>query len=186
VSELFNEGDALLFMKVGTHANEPLADIIARKRREIDDAGFSMWGYGGNTCHPRTMVQPFATTTESAGRVIRLCMQPMESKHFAESIRANEYSTDGVSWKRIPAKINVVGSRYALCITDLHEVDSELALNETRVAIGNSKGRSGNAYVKGHVDKACLEVVAMGATQTTVPIGLLARLVEPYAVFLRN
>jgi hypothetical protein len=36
-------------MKVGTHAQESLEDIIARKSKEIDDAGYAMWGYGGKT-----------------------------------------------------------------------------------------------------------------------------------------
>ena len=36
---------------------EPLDEIIKRKTKEIEEAGFAMWGYnGGNSCHPRTMV----------------------------------------------------------------------------------------------------------------------------------
>ena len=58
--KVVNPGDGILFMKVGTHAQESLDDIIARKSKEIADAGFAMWGYGGNTCHPTSMVQPFA------------------------------------------------------------------------------------------------------------------------------
>lgn len=53
-------GTAILYMKVGTHANEGLEAIIARKQREIEEAGVAFWGYGGSTCHPTTMVQPFA------------------------------------------------------------------------------------------------------------------------------
>jgi hypothetical protein len=68
-----HERDPLLYMKVGTHAQEELSEIIARKRREIDEAGFAMWGYGGNTCHPTSIVQPFA---RSASAPIILCMQP--------------------------------------------------------------------------------------------------------------
>lgn len=186
MNDLFGEGDAILFMKVGTHANEPLAEIIARKRREIDQAGYAMWGYGGNTCHPKTMVQPFATAHSQAGRPILLCMHPMESKHFADQVRAEEFSADGITWTSVPDGINVLGSRYALCIKDLEEVDSALVLGQTRVAIGNSKGKTGSTYVKGHVDKACLEIVGGDNTDLTVEIGLVAEIVDPYAVFLRN
>src|SRR5713226_1156544 len=107
-------GAGVLFMKVGTHAKETLDDIIARKKKEIEDAGLAFWGYGGNTCHPQTMVQPFARKHERQGSVIYLCMQPMESKHFAEQIPADEYSDDGSHWVQIPEGVKVLGSRYAL------------------------------------------------------------------------
>ena len=55
MSDIIRPGVGILFMKVGTHAQETLADIIA-KDQEIEDTGYAMWGYGGNTCHPRTMV----------------------------------------------------------------------------------------------------------------------------------
>src|SRR5215468_774847 len=113
-------GAAVLYMKIGTHAQETLPDILRRKAKEIEDAGFAMWGYGGNTCHPTAKVQPFV---RSVNRPILLCMQPMQSRHFAEPLRAGEYSADGLHWNLIPSAINVVGSRYALCIDELTEVD---------------------------------------------------------------
>jgi hypothetical protein len=176
-------GDSVLYMKVGTHAKEGLPEIYERKRREIEDEGYAMWGYGGNTCHPTSMVQPFA---HAAAGPIKLVMQPMNSKHLADQLRAKEYSADGKSWSPIPAGINVLGSRYALCIDSLDQVDEMLNLAETRVAVGNSRGRNGLQYVRGRVDKACLEVV--GASELTadpVRIGLTARVIEPYAVLLR-
>jgi hypothetical protein len=186
VTDLFDEGDAILFMKVGQHANEELAHIIDRKRREIEEAGFAMWGYGGNTCHPTTMVQPFVKDHISLSQPILLCMQPMTSKHFAEQVRATEYSVDGLSWQRMPESINVLGSRYALCIKDLRETDASLFLDDTQVALGRSKGKAGSEYIRGHVDKACLEIVGASRSSSPTPIGLVAELVDPYAVLLRN
>ena len=185
--ELFEPGSAIIYMKVGTHAREPLPEIIRRKKNEIERAGFAMWGYGGNTCHPTTMVQPFANANASEVRPILLCMQPMNSKHFAEQIRAEEYSIDGIEWEPVPSDINVVGSRYALCITNLQEVDTLLQLSDTRVGIGNSKGKVGSSYVKGRVDKACLEILEhhIVPEAATVKIGLVAEIVRPYAVFVR-
>jgi len=176
-------GRSILYMKVGTHAKEDLAEIIARKRREIEDEGFAMWGYGGNTCHPTTMVRPFAN---ASAEPIVLCMQPMISKHFAEPIRAEQFSSNGTDWQPIPIGINVLGSRYALCIGSLDEVNETLDLGATRVAVGNSRGRNGRDYVKGRVDKACLELVESGVAESTVVnIGLVAEVVDPYAVLLK-
>jgi hypothetical protein len=54
------------------------------------------------------------------------------------------------------------------------------------VAVGRSKGKPGGDYVKGRVDKACLEVISSAEDPSPAEIGLVADLVEPYAVFLRN
>lgn len=191
MNEIIRPGAGILYMKVGTHAQESLDDIIARKKKEIEDEGFGMWGYGGNTCHPTTMVQPFARSFEEKGGEIFLCMEEMNSKHRAEPIRANQYSTDGVNWIDVPPGIKAVGSRYALLIGSLETVDLELPLNEARVAVGPSKGRIGNKYIQGQVDKACFEIIEpeRGANEPlppSKPIGLTAKLIKPYAVFLRN
>jgi hypothetical protein len=192
MSEIIKPGQELLYMKVGTHAQESLEDIIARKTREIEEAGLAFWGYGGNTCHPQTMVQPFAKKYEHQGGVIYLCMQPMASKHFAEQIAADEYSVDGLKWETIPKGVKVLGSRYALLIKCLRKEEFDLPLERTRVAIGNSVGLPGSKYIAGKVDKACLEIVdastAIGTVEEKQPvhIGLVAELVKPYAVYVRN
>ena len=177
-------------MKVGTHAREPLEDIIARKTKEIEDAGLAFWGYGGNTCHPQTMVQPFARKYERRGGVIYLCMQPMESKHFAEQIPAGEYSADGSQWAKIPSGVKVLGSRYALIIRNLRAEEFDLPLDRTKVALGTSMGAIGSKYIAGRVDKACLEITdEIGQASTANPpvhIALVAELVAPYAVYVRN
>jgi hypothetical protein len=117
----------------------------------------------------------------------------MRSSHFAERVRATSYSADGLQWRNIDPSINVLGSRYALVIRDLHRESFELPLARTRVAVGRSAGRRGDMYVAGRVDKACLEVTAkyplpepFKFDADAEKIGLVATLVEPYAVFLKN
>ena len=190
MSSIIQPGTRVLFMKVGIHAKEPLESIIQRKLKEIDDAGMAFWGYGGNTCHPSNMVQPFAKEAMAQGNPIHLVMQKMESNHWAEG-RAEEFSIDGQQWVPVPDGIEVRGSRYALVIEDLQEADLSLPLTRTQVAWGPSLGRSGRTYISGRVDKACLELgqdvdVSLAPDEQSTPIGLVATLKEPYAVFLRN
>lgn len=190
MSTIITPGARVLYMKVGTHADEPLDKIFARKAKEIEEEGVAFWGYGGSTCHPVTMVQPFAKSFEEQGGTIYLCMQPMDSKHFAQTVRAEEFSVDGMQWRPIPAAINVTGSRYALVIKNLHHDKFGLPLARTRVALGNNAGASGSKYIKGRVDKACLEITDSASSdasnQEPVDIGLVAEIVKPYAVFVRN
>jgi hypothetical protein len=187
MSDIIYPGAGVLYMKVGTHAREDLVDIIARKRREIEEVGFAMWGYGGSTCYPTSMVQPFARTFAANGRPIHLVMHKMKSKHYAEQVRAERFSIDGTSWEKIPEAINVLGSRYALLIKNLREQQDELDLGATRVAIGRNEGRLGSRYVQGQADKACLIVAEpeqVNSEHKKVRIDLVAELVDPYAVFL--
>jgi hypothetical protein len=190
MTSIIKPGSRILYMKVGTHADEPLDSIFERKRREIIDAGFSLWGYGGNTCHPLTMVQPFARSYEEKGGTIHLCMHPMNSNHLAVTTRAEEFSVDGINWQVVPDGINVTGSRYALAIRNLRIEKFRLPLAQTRVAVGISAGVAGARYISGRVDKACLEVtgepVTDGSIEESEEIGLVAELVKPYAVFVRN
>lgn len=191
MNSIVRPGEGLLFMKIGTHAQESLADIIARKSEEIKATGYGMWGYGGNTCHPTSMVQPFAQAFADRGRTIHLCMEEMDSNHFAEPLCAAEFSADGINWQEIPEAIQVRGSKYALIIDQLHPDEFTLPLDQTRVPVGPSMGRLGSRYVKGRVDKACLEVLEEPelnneATRRDIPIGLVARMLDPYAVFLRG
>lgn len=191
MTNILTPGAGILFMKVGIHAQEPLERIVERKSKEIRDTGYALWGYGGNTCHPTTMVQPFAQDFARRGQPIHLCMEEMNSKHFAEQQCAAECSADGVTWETIPNTINVLGSRYALVIEALHEEHFVLPLEQTRVPVGPSMGRLGSRYVKGKVDKACLEILPEAERINSEEhfereIGLVATLRAPYAVFLRN
>ena len=76
MADILKRGQGLLYMKVGMHAQEGLEAIIERKTKEIEKAGHALWGYGGSTCHPQTMVQPFAKSYERRGSLIYLCMDP--------------------------------------------------------------------------------------------------------------
>jgi len=182
-------GAGVLFMKVGTHAKETLDDIIARKKKEIEDTGFAFWGYGGNTCHPQTMVQPFAKSFERKGDKVYLLMHQMNSKHFADQVRAAQYSLDGIKWEAIPDSINVLGSRYALVLKDLRAQEFDFPLEAAKVALGVSMGTPASKYIRGRVDKACLEIapeLVPGIAGPTIKIGLTAELLDPYAVYVRN
>lgn len=191
MSIIIKPGAGILFMKVGTHANEDIESIIARKTKEIEETGYGMWGYGGNTCHPRSMVQPFAEIFEERKQPIHLVMQEMTSRHFAEQVRADQFSADNVNWINIPDTIRVLGSRFALVIKNLERCEMTLPLNQTRVPVGRSMGRIGSRYLRGQADKACLEVLERpeavnDSDAKEISISLVAELAAPYAVFLRN
>lgn len=191
MTDILKPGAGLLYMKVGMHAQESLEDIVERKLKEIERNGIATWGYGGSSCHPRSMVQPFAAGHAAANRPIHLVMEPMKSNHNRPPVRATHWSRDNEDWEEIPEGIDALGSNFALIIGDLHVEQFELPLDQTRVALGPKKGRLGSLYIKGQNDKACLEYspdtpVANADRKQIKSIGLVAQLVAPYAVYLKK
>jgi hypothetical protein len=187
MKNILDPRNGLIFMKIGLHAQESIDDIIKRKRQEFDKAGKIFWGYGGNTCHPTSMVQPFAKEVSSRKGAVLLVMHKMNSKHNAPPALANEYSDDGINWQPIPKGIQVRGSRYALVLDQLQDIELELPLDQLGVAIGRSRGAVAESYLRGHVDKGCFEIMKGNAapTKETKHIDLVASVKAPYAVFLR-
>lgn len=181
----------LIFMKVGLHAQESIEEIIARKQKEYENAGAIFWGYGGGTCHPLTMVQPFAKEIEGRGEELLIIMQRMDSKHKAPPEIAKEYSDDGVNWKPIPKGIEVRGSRFALVLDELRVEEFPVDLGELQVGIGPSRGKRADKYLVGQSDKGCFvyseRAVPVAPEERIIkPIGLVARVKSPFAVFVRN
>lgn len=181
----------LIFMKVGLHAQESIEDIIERKQREYDEAGSIFWGYGGSTCHPLTMVQPFAKEVQKSGNEVLIIMQKMNSKHTAPPEIAKQYSDDGVNWQPIPEGIQVRGSRFALVLDELRLEEFDVDLGELEVGVGPSRGRKADKYIVGQSDKGCFlysprQVLVAPEDRAIKRIGLVARVKAPYAVFVRN
>ncbi len=181
---------SFIFMKVGNHAGETFDQILERKRREVEVAGCTFWGYGGTTLHPVHHVQPFVRTHTKEHESIYLMMHPMVSNAVPLILPAHEYSTDGIKWERLPSGVHVTGSRYALVLGEIGPNDLEFSLNEYEVGIGRSLGRPAEDYVKGRVDKGCfVRRENSGGDQPTsesiISIGYEAHLAKPYAVLLR-
>ena len=182
-----NRPDKFIFMKVGAHAGETWDMILARKREEFRRANMSFWGYGGPTCHPLTQVQPFVKNIVEVGGRVNLLMTTMDSKADPDIVPATEYSEDGVKWKPIPDGIVVTGSRYAVVLGEIQDVDLDVPLDNYAVALGPGRGRVASKYIRGRVDKACLEVGSAIETPTYVThITHSAEILKPYAVLLRG
>jgi hypothetical protein len=177
----------LLFMKVGLHAGESFDRILERKRMEYQRAGVIFWGYGGGTCHPVHVVQPFAKMKLEVGQNVYIVMDEIDSHHTPTKILAEEYSVDGIHWKPIPAGVEVRSSRYALVLGELQEDDLNINLSEYEVAVGPSMGKVASDYIRGRVDKVCLTRRQEDSkTEELKTVHHMAKIVNPYAVFLRN
>ena len=181
---------AFIFMKVGHHSGESLESIMERKQREITDAGRTFWGYGGSLLHPINQVQPFAKRLVDQKEEIKMLMAPTASKTDVPILPGIDFSVDRHKWEPLPSGIRVTGSRYAILLDEIKPVHLELDLGHFEVGIGPSRGRNATQYVKGKVDKGCFVEARATRADSDIPRQLVhiaweARLVAPYAVFVR-
>ena len=188
MSDINLNKDAFIFMKVGAHAGENFDSILKRKMEEVKKVGFSFWGYGGKACHPLNQVQPFAKKTIQRKGSIYLFMEHINSNADPDIVPATEFSEDGIHWKPIPDGILVTGSRYALVLDEIKPGELEIPISAYEVGIGRSMGKSADNYLKGRIDKACLEFNPerlVGAEVKSKKISYTSKLLDPYAVFVR-
>lgn len=175
-------------MKVGYHAGEELEDIIERKRAEIGSFGFALWGYGGSACHPATQVQPVGDEAERSGSGVVALFLPTTSRPGSPNLLATEFSPtlDG-TWRPLPDGLTVSGSRHALVLGDLVQEARSIDLSNYRVAVGPSQGRRLSDYLRGRVDKACVQSTPdpSGRATAMATTCAMATLQRPYAVFVR-
>lgn len=188
MSEIIKPNTGLLFMKVGLHSGETFDDILKRKREEYNKTGMIFWGYGGGTCHPTRVVQPFAKMRIEVGDNIYIAMEEINSNHPFTKMIAKEYSEDGINWKPIPTGIEVRGSRYAVVLDEIQDGDLDIDLCEYSVGYGRSMGKNASDYIGGRVDKACI----IKNSDSSIPIHPnrkkithFAKIKDPFAVFVR-
>lgn len=184
--------DRFLFMKVGNHANETWEQILERKCKEYERTGRTFWGYGGTTCHPLSVVQPFARLSVREQGGILLVMEYIDSRAEPDIVPAREYSADGITWLPIPDGINVTGSRYALLLDEIKPGDLTISLNEYEVAIGPSSGKGAEEYLQGRIDKGAFvrsstaRPVEDGKKErVTRKAAFVSEMKEPFGVLLR-
>lgn len=190
MGKIIKPNNGIIFMKVGVHDGEPFEEILERKRKEIESAGVSFWGYGGGTCHPSNQVRPFAKLKIEEGERIYLVMEEIESHHAPTKKVASRYSINGINWKPIPDDIKVTGSRYAIILSEIREGELDIDLAQYEVGYGPSRGIAATDYIKGRVDKGCLQmkhdIEDGGIIRSDVKkITHFGEIVDPYAVFVR-
>jgi hypothetical protein len=188
MNHIITPNSGLLFMKVGLHAGEKFEQILERKKREYKKEGMIFWGYGGGTCHPTHVIQPFARMKIEEGNNICIIMEEIESHHPPTKIVAKEYSEDGIRWLPIPPGIEVRGSRYAVVLDELQDGDLDIDLSEYSIAAGPSIGKVASEYIGGRVDKACITRIEQRSAILSPKIKKIrhiAKIKAPYAVFTR-
>lgn len=131
INQIF-EKKYLIISVIGSHAYESEADIIARKMKEIFDAGNSFWLI--NSFKSKTEgIQDFCKNASSENREVYCIFVGASQRGGAEPTKTNsiasQYSSDNINWLDIPKGIRVTGKidekTTALVLKSLDAVDKK-------------------------------------------------------------
>lgn len=175
----------IVIMKYGVHAQEDVYNIIQRKKEEYKKCGKIFWGYNGVLCNPKTQIQPFLNENRNREEETFLLLVRTFSDNNGEGYCGKEFSYDRDLWMTLPEGIKVVGSKYAVVCDDLVECDIQINLNDYAIAVGNSRQKPLNDYLKGRVDKACASLKTKDDKniENNVCVSFYSRVLD--AVFIR-
>lgn len=145
----------IVFMKYGTHANEPPTLILENKVNEVGLCGRTFWGYGGNVCHPINQVQPFIKMNANRGEKTYLVLSRINSSWSGSVSKALFYSLNNTDWIPLPPENVVIGSKFAIICNTFEPCNFTIDLSFYRVAVGNAAGRLLSSYISGRNTKGC-------------------------------
>ena len=155
---------------------------LRSKTREIEKNGWTLWGYGEIAIHPIAMLQPFAGAELRQDEELWALGREGDGKTNLHTERACRYSTDSLTWHKVPGNIEVRG-RYALVIDRIEARAETMDLGKFLMGTGPSQGREAAGCRMG-----CLVQKEPGKRNERpvqpVSTHLRARLVSPHAVLL--
>jgi hypothetical protein len=118
--------------------------------------------------------------------MVFLAMTPTRSAMLGQPVAATSFSPDKRAWRPLPPGVRVTGSTKAFVCGSLEAVDLEIDTSRYVVATGRGTGASLSSYLRFRVDKACAVRGVAGTPARLQPVALVARLVEPFAVYLSS
>lgn len=130
---------------MGPHAGEDESTIFARKMKEIEDEGFSLWVHSSNIARPEA-VKRLCHKVVDMNAVPYCIFIEGGSEPTKEDRRASEYSGDKIHWHIVPQGINPTGNignsrTVALVFDGLWVIEKNMVLDLWDYSVFESPGR---------------------------------------------
>ncbi|MDP9401745.1 MAG: hypothetical protein M3P85_00090 [Actinomycetota bacterium] len=183
------EPPAFIWCIAGPHIGETLADIVDRKRSDVERFGWCLWAYGGRgNVHPETEVRKLAREYGSGG-VLPLLMPDTGRKYPDNGVPFTGYRVqphgplevlpDGMS------PVTGGSSSWAFRITSLGWSEDAVIDLARYVAPYSRRGvQPLRDYLKGSHGRASAARVSAAGPDVERRVHVVATLEPPYAVFL--
>lgn len=172
----------IIVMKVGPHSNMSLDEIIDSKNHEEVGNGVHYWGYSGVFCRPK-QTQEFCKNSILNGNNPKIVLIETKSPYNSEIGFINEYSVDNISYKKFKSPVQLQGAQFSFVAKNIRKYN-KFKLNDFTVVGGKNDGKVLREHLKFKVNK-CFAKYDKSSDDKEISV-LIADLVEPYAVWLRE
>ncbi len=165
--------DKCIYMSIGTHANEPINEIMDRKEKEIEDCDFGLWAYSSPIAEK---IDSFCENEDAIYVVMTDTGKPTKG----EVVEAKYYKENNNSEKKeIPYKMKVTYSRKskarALVVEKYFKIN-----DEDNMLIKSDYER--REYFNGF---ELLEKKQESSKRRTCKIVYVAKLKYPFSVYIK-
>lgn len=172
----------IIVMKVGPHSDMSLDEIIDSKNKEELLHGVHYWGYSGVFCKPNK-VQEFCKDSVNNKHTPKLVLIETKSPYNSDIGFINEYSIDNINYKKFNNPVQLQGAQYSFVTKNIRKYD-DFRLDDFVVVGGKNNNKELSKHLVFRVNK-CFGKYKCKSNSKNISV-LIADLVEPYAVWLRE
>lgn len=127
----------------GEHASELFDEIIQRKKKDIENVGYTFWLESSYKTKPDT-VQSFASLASKEGIELNCLLYKGKTQDTKHTTKAKQYSIDKKNWIDIDSQLSPITGRmsdstHALMFNKLESVDNLQLILENYVEFENQK-----------------------------------------------
>ena len=174
--------DDIIVMKVGPHSDMSLDEIIESKNKEEILNNVHYWGYSGVFCRPK-QVQEFCKNSALNNNSPKLVLIETKSSYNSDIGFINEYSVDNINYEKFKYPVQLQGAQFSFVAKNLRKYD-KFKLDDFIVVGGKNDGKPLSEHLVFRVNK-CFGKYIGNSDDNEINV-LIADLVEPYAVWLRE
>ena len=174
--------DDIIVMKVGPHSDMSLDEIIESKNKEEILNNVHYWGYSGVFCRPK-QVQEFCQNSVLNNHAPKLVLIETKSSYSSDIGFINEYSADNINFEKFKNPVQLQGAQFSFVTKNLRKYD-KFKLDDFVVVGGKNNDKPLSKHLVFRVNKCFGKYV--GNSNSNELNVLIADLVEPYAVWLRE
>ena len=175
-------------MKVGPHSNMSLEEIIASKRAEEAIHSVHYWGYSGSLCRPGPTQDFCKWAKETYGEAPGIILIETKSAYTSPIGYITQYSADNNKYVSFQAPVQLQGAQFSFVASNIRAIDS-FCFSNYLVYGGKNAGKKLSEHLRYRVNKSFAildESIQMSQSNQQKTPALVATLVEPYAIWLKE
>lgn len=175
----------IIIMKVGPHSDMSLDEIIKSKQDEELLHGVHYWGYSGVFCQPKPTKEFCKKCVKDTDITPTLVLLETKSPYNSSIGLIKHYSSDGSDYCEFKNPVQLQGAEFSFVAKNLRFVEN-FPLDAYDVVGGKNDGKPLLKHLRFRINKSFATLNKKSTPKISIANVLIADLVEPFAIWLKN